>query len=152
MTRIAAMLSVIGVLVIGILIGALGTHLYFIDEIRRPKTPPRFQPDAFIERLTDELDLSREQLIAIREIGRETRERADALHREMLPRVRAEMDAARAAMEALLTDEQRERFERMRHVERQRIEQFWLGTGDRRGAGRPGPGGRPHNRPRPPID
>jgi protein CpxP len=158
------MISVVGVLVIGILIGALGTRLYFIDEIRRPAPQQRFRPDDFVERLTDELDLTREQLKDIREIGRETRERADALHQEMLPRVRAHMADARAELEALLTDEQRTKFDQMHERKRRDIERFLLGSGGgprgaRRGAGppqgrRPGPpqGGRPHDRPPRPTD
>lgn len=156
MTRFTALISVVGVLIIGVLIGALGTRLYFIDEIRRPGPPERFQPEAFVERLTDELDLTREQLDAIRRIGQETRERAGALHREMLPRVRAHMKDARGQLEALLTEEQRAKFDQMRKTERHRIEQFLLGNGSRRGAGRHGagarPGGRPHERPTRPID
>lgn len=178
MNRFAALISVIGVLIIGVLIGVLGTYLYFIDEIRRPDAEPRFRPDAFVERLTEELDLTREQLDTIRAIGRKTRERADALHRDMLPRVRAHMEDARTEMEALLTAEQRAKFEKMHQTERRRIEQFLLGSGGRNQRGRPrggppprhrpgapppgggprgggpdgGPGGGPGNRPPPPTE
>ena len=164
MTRFAALISIVGVLVIGILIGALGTRLYFINEIQRPGPQQRFQPEAFVERLTDELDLTGEQLKEIREIGRATRERADALHQQMLPRVRAHMEDARAELEALLTDEQREKFAQMHERERRGIERFLLGNGGSPRGGRrggrppsghrpgPPPGGRPHDRPPRPID
>jgi len=98
--------------------------------------PRRGGPDIFESgsALADRLRLTPQQRDSIERIMERDRQKADALFREMRPRLRARFDSTRVAVEAVLTPEQREEFRRYR--EERRAERR------RRGGERPpGPGG-----------
>ena len=156
MRRPVALLSIACVFLVGILVGALGTHLLYVRSFPRPDELPRGgRPGLrggpavgprFAERLERQLGLSEEQRREIDEILRESRKESNGLHDEMLPRIRAQVERTRQRIFEVLTPEQREEFERLRE-EHRGAERFFLG-GDvrhrRKGPGRRGP------RPQPP--
>lgn len=100
---------------------------------------PRGRPDIFEAGgpLDDRLRLTPQQRDTIQRIVERDRQKADSLFREMQPRLRARFDSTRAAVEAVLTPQQREEFRRFREEHRERRR--------RRGGGEraPGPGPAP---------
>jgi Spy/CpxP family protein refolding chaperone len=147
--RSIAILSVVGLFVIGILIGSLGAHLYYSHRLLQPDGPPGMGGKIFMDRLLTRLDLTPEQRREIEEILDESHARADEFRRSMAPEVRALMEQTHERLLAVLTPEQREIFEEMRRTHHQRAREWFLG-GHRPGHGRghghglgPGPPGPP---------
>jgi hypothetical protein len=147
--RSIAILSVIGLFVIGILIGSLGTHLYYAHRLLKPDGPPGEGGRIFMDRLLTRLDLTPDQRREIETILDESHARAEEFRRTMAPEVRALMDETHERLMAVLTPEQREIFEEMRRTHHRRAREWFLGA-HRRGPGL-GPGhGRGPNGPPPP--
>ena len=87
MKQTAAMVSVVGVFLIGILVGALGMQVYHNN---RPVPGPGGGPGMerrlkFAERLGSLLELTEEQREEIGTIRHESRIRAEAMRRKMEP-------------------------------------------------------------------
>ncbi|HEX2189555.1 MAG TPA: hypothetical protein VHG51_11685 [Longimicrobiaceae bacterium] len=84
--------------------------------------PRRGPPPIFEEGgpLDERLRLTPAQRDTIQRIVERDRARADSLFREMRPRLRARYDSTVAAVEAVLTPEQREEFRRFREEHRER--------------------------------
>lgn len=126
MKRSLALVSVVGLFLLGTVVGALGMHLY---DARHPFAgPPRdgARQEFHAERLGQLLDLTPEQKARIDEIRREGRAEGEALHREMLPKVREHMERTRRLIEEVLTPEQREKFDELAEQHRARFERFVL--------------------------
>jgi hypothetical protein len=148
--RWIAILSVTGLFVIGILIGSLGTHLYYAHKLLRPDGPPEMGVRMFMDRMEARLDLTPEQRVEIDRILEEGHAKAESYRELMAPRVRALMDQTHERLIAVLTPEQREIFEEMRRTHHRRAREWFLGgPGPRHGRG-PGPG--PPGPPPPPAD
>ncbi|MBD3868818.1 MAG: hypothetical protein IFK94_11890 [Acidobacteria bacterium] len=145
MKQTAAMVSVVGVFLIGILVGALGMQVYHNN---RPAPGPGGDPgmerrQQFAERLGRLLDLTDDQREEIGAIRQESRIRAEAMRRKMEPIVREEMEETRSRIMEVLTPEQQERLDQLGRRERQMVERFLLGE-----RGRPArPGRRGERRP-----
>lgn len=135
MNKVAAIAAVLAILVLGILVGVLGTHLFYAQKFRRPGLMPMMAGQMFAERLDHELSLSDEQRIAIAEILEQTRLEADAMRSEVRPRIAALLQQASERISEVLTPEQRRRFAQLREEHRGRAEHFLLGP--------PGPHGPP---------
>ena len=138
MKQTAAMVSVVGVFLIGILVGALGMQVYHNN---RPAPGPGREPGMerrvmFAERLGRLLELTPEQQEEIESIRHESRIRAEEMRREMAPVVREQMEEARRRIREVLTPEQQERLDQLGRRERQMVERFLLGERGR--PGRPG--------------
>jgi len=149
MKQTAAIVSVVGVFLIGILVGALAMHLYHAERqtwqpagrpgIDRPgfdrPGPDQAFPSRppFAQRLEKALDLSEEQQDEIETILEESREMSTAMRRELQKPVRELMEETRKAIHELLTPEQQARFSQLSRRERRMAERFFLGQ--------PGPGG-----------
>lgn len=144
MKRSAGLLAVLGVLVVGVAIGVVGTHLFYARMMRRPGGPPGFMGGSFGDRLEGHLDLTADQRRQIDEILTRTREEAEMLRHEMQPRLRALFETTETEIEAILTPEQQEKFRRLRETQRGRMDRFF---GPRGGRGRHGPP--PHRGPPP---
>jgi Spy/CpxP family protein refolding chaperone len=71
--------------------------------------------------LARQLDLTPEQREQIEAILREERSKADSVLRAVRPVLQARYDSANAAIRAVLTPEQRERFDRSREGRRERM-------------------------------
>jgi hypothetical protein len=154
MKQTAAIVSVVGVFLIGILVGALAMHLYHAErQTWQPVGRPGFdrhgpnQPfpsrPTFAQRLEEALDLSEEQQGEIEAIRRESREKSTAMRRELQKPVQELMEETRKAIHEVLAPEQQARFSRLSRRERRMAERFFLGQ--------PGPGGQrgPEGEPRP---
>ena len=146
MKRWIAILSVIGLFVIGILIGSLGTHLFYANRLLKPEGPPGMGKRMFTERLEARLNLTPEQRQEIHRILEESHVRAESFRDSMAPQVRALMEETHERITAVLTPEQLEKFEEMRQTHHQRAREWFLGGhgprhghGRGRGLGPPGP-------------
>lgn len=149
MKRASAVLAVLAVLLLGIVVGVLGTHLFYAQRFREPGRWSEMAGDFFARRLERELNLTEEQRQAIDQIMAESRVEGFALREEMRPRVSAMMRRTSERISEVLTPEQRQRFAELQEKHRGRAERFLLGP-----PGGPGPGrrGGPPRHDRPPTD
>jgi ElaB/YqjD/DUF883 family membrane-anchored ribosome-binding protein len=87
------------------------------------------------------LDLSEDQKKQIEDLLRVSRREAEEIRRELRPRLEKYLEATRARFDALLTPEQRSKFEKL-YREDSRAERFFLEHPPRPappGPGQPGP-------------
>jgi Spy/CpxP family protein refolding chaperone len=143
MKRSVAFVYVLGLFLLGILIGALATHLWYAQRpppepfggrggMRGPGHEMRHGPGHgpgpfFLERITRQLDLSPEQERRIAEIIEESHREAGRMREEMLPRVEARLEQTRQQILEVLTPEQRESFEDFHRRHRRVLERGVLG-------------------------
>ena len=106
--------GVVMVFLLGILCGSLATHLLYscrYDSLMRGRGEAH--EEMVVNRLERKLDLDERQLPQVRAIVHETHEGITALRRQTRPQMEALFESARTRISALLTPEQREKFERM---------------------------------------
>jgi Spy/CpxP family protein refolding chaperone len=154
MSRVLAIAAVVALFIAGIAVGALGTHLYYDHHFAGPGGGPQMLGHRFfMHRLHRQLALTPEQSRQVDRILDRTHQEAAGIREEMRPRVKALMDRAHHDIEAILTPEQREKFQRLLDDSRLRGYPFLLGPPDRRGPPWGGPGrgrgGPPPEGPRP---
>lgn len=133
MKRSVAFVAVLGLFLLGIVIGALGMHVY--DAHRPPHGPPfgaslrRGEPfgEHFAKHLERRLELTPGQLDAIHEILERSRQESREIREDVGPRVHDVMARAHEEILALLTPEQRERLEALAAEQPHRLERFLLG-------------------------
>jgi Spy/CpxP family protein refolding chaperone len=112
MKRAAAVATVAGVFLLGAVVGALATHVVHLRRLLvEHRGPPEFGLVA--EWLDRRLDLSREQAREIHGILERHHREMYELRREMMPQFDDRFAATVAQIEAVLTPEQRERFQRI---------------------------------------
>jgi len=144
MKRSIAFVYVAGLFLLGILVGALGMHLWYAQ---RPLPPPFDAPGVarggpghqpgrgpghgagpfFLERLERQLELTPEQSRQVEAILEESHREATELHEEMLPRVQAQLEQTRQRILEVLTPEQRQKFEEFHRHHRRVLERGVLG-------------------------
>lgn len=105
-------------LVSGVAIGALGTHLRYQREIRAAATEMKASPSGvrqfLLKRLTRHLDLDTAQQERIGAIVKETQEKElQPLFEEIKPRVLESLRNAEMRINELLTDEQKAKFKEL---------------------------------------
>ncbi len=132
MNRIAALASVAALFLVGVLVGGLGTYLFFVNQPHRP-APGGPRGDHFLELLERELALTTDQMRRIEQILEQSHAEGDALRREMLPRLRGAMTDTRDRIREVLTPEQQATFEKLRLQHWRRVERMFLGRGRRPG-------------------
>ncbi len=132
MNRVAAFASVAALFLVGVLIGGLGSYLFFENQPHRPG-PGGFRGDHFLELLERELALTTDQMRRIEEILGQSHAEGDALRREVLPRLRNAMAQTRDRIREVLTPEQQAKFEELQHQHSRRVERMFLGRGGRPG-------------------
>jgi hypothetical protein len=150
MSRFVALAAAVALVVSGIMIGSLGTYLLldrprFHEGLRPPPPMNAPPPGPFTREMESRLDLSEAQLGEIQTILRKGREQSDAIRRELRPRLESQLESTRASIAAVLTPEQRVRFEELVKQDRRRAERFFL-------EGPPGPPPPGLGRPGPPPD
>jgi hypothetical protein len=140
-----AIAAVVSLFFVGVVVGALGTHLFYAKQLRQAAAPPEAFVRGFEMQLERALDLTPDQMTSIREILREGHLESERLREELRPRVRAHMERMHARIDEVLSPEQRERFEEFRERQGRRADMFFLGPGHGPGHGPPpgrGPGRR----------
>jgi len=131
MSRFVALAAAIALVVSGVMIGALGTFLVlgrpgWHEPLRPPRPPFPPPPGPFTREMESRLDLSDDQSEKIRAILRESREQSEAIRRELRPRLESQLAATRTRIAALLTPEQRTKFEQLVKEDQRRAERFFI--------------------------
>ncbi|HJQ98971.1 MAG TPA: hypothetical protein VJ826_11710 [Candidatus Polarisedimenticolaceae bacterium] len=134
MSRFVAVGVAIALVLCGVIVGALGTYLILEGRGHRearwgpppPPHPPGPPPGPFTREMEDRLGLSREQLDKIHAILDASRDKADAIRRELRPRLEAHLEETRTEIAGVLDPEQRKRFEAMVEENKARADRFFL--------------------------
>lgn len=153
MNRFSAWVSVVALLVAGITIGALGMHLY--QEHRQGPFPGRFGPGGprtMARQLEEQLGLTREQSVQIREIREEGWRKGREMREQMRPLLEGQIEQTREKISKILDPEQRKIFDAWWRENRHRMHRYFLGEGrlPRRGPRFPPPESSPPEPPPPP--
>jgi Spy/CpxP family protein refolding chaperone len=80
----------------------------------------------FTREMEDRLDLSDDQWKQLQVILKQSREESEAIRRELRPRLESQLDATRAKIAALLTPEQKKKFDELVREDRRRADRFFL--------------------------
>lgn len=127
MRRAAALAAVLALFFVGVVIGGLGTHLYYAHRLGRPGAPLDMIARSFEDRLARELRLSDEQREQMAAILREGHEEGERIRAELAPRVHEHMQRVHERLLEILTPEQRRRFEELHEGNPRRADAFFLG-------------------------
>ena len=138
MNKGLAILVAAALLASGLMIGALGVHLFYAQRIARGGGPPMPVGPMFEPWLVRRLDLSETQRVEVRTILERSRAEAEELRREVGPRLERMNRQTAAAISEVLTPEQREKMDEQMARWKQRRHRFGPGDGPqhRRGFGR----------------
>jgi hypothetical protein len=130
MNRLKLTLGVILVLLVGALAGALGTKIYYQQRIERfaPVKPPHRRKIFMMKRLSDRLDLTKEQQPEIEKIVEDFQSRISAVRREYLPKIEEITDQSLRSMEEKLRPEQKKKLTKLRKRLKKRQERAFLRT------------------------
>jgi Spy/CpxP family protein refolding chaperone len=114
MKNIRPIYCILVVFVLGTLCGVLGTHLFYkcrMDSIIGAKGANR--EERLVEMLDRKLDLDTRQKEQVRAIVRETQEEVRQVRRQFRPQMEAAIGKGQVKISALLTPEQRKKYEQM---------------------------------------
>ena len=110
--RRTAILLVAVTFLAGALIGFAGGRAWSL--LRGPFHPPDFVRGRIVEHLDEALDLTPQQHEQVESIMKRHHERMRAISDGLRPQMRQEIDAANREVDAILTPQQREKFQKMR--------------------------------------
>lgn len=119
----------------GLAVGALGVHLFYAHRVVAFGAPPMPVGPMFERWLERSLELSEPQRREVGEILERSRFEAEVLRREMGPRLHAMNRQTIESIAAVLTPEQRERFEQEMTRWERRQRRFESGVGPARDRG-----------------
>jgi len=114
MKNIRPIYCILLVFLLGTLCGALGTHLVYkcrMDSIIGERGQQR--EERLVNRLDRKLDLDARQREQVRAIVRETQQEVRQVRRQFRPQMDAAIGKAQVKISALLTPEQRKKYEQM---------------------------------------
>lgn len=110
-TTIVALLVVLLTFTAGVMVGVFASHMMIL---RGGHGAPLFPARAMANRLDRRLDLTDAQRAKVEQIIRRSHDRIDGMWNDVRPRMREEIDRANAEISAILTPEQRAKFERLK--------------------------------------
>ena len=115
-TRTTAALSVVAVFIGGLLVGIAGDRFYLLRTHRLFPSDrgARFATRRIVEHLDRDLHLSPQQKIDVQRVIDQHHLRIDSVMSGIQPQVHAELEAANAEIDKILTPQQRETFKKMR--------------------------------------
>lgn len=110
-TTIVALLVVLLTFTAGVMVGVFASHMMIL---RGGHGAPLFPARAMVNRLDRRLDLTDAQRAKVEQIIRRSHANIDGMWNDLRPRMRTEVDKANAEISAILTPEQRAKFERLK--------------------------------------
>jgi len=126
MKRSVAALSILGVFLAGVLVGALALHLTYMHRLHEPGGMVGWGARLLARELKSDLDLTPEQARKVDAILADTRQEAMAVRRKSAPEMMAVLHRSRQRIEEILTPEQRKEFARLREKRLNRF-RHWMG-------------------------
>jgi len=114
MKNVRPIYCILVVFILGTLCGTLGTHLFYkcrMDSIIGERGQQR--EERLVNRLDRKLDLDAGQKEQVRAIVHETQEEVRQVRRQFRPQMEATLEKAQTKIGALLTPEQRKKYEQM---------------------------------------
>ncbi|HBL25348.1 MAG TPA: hypothetical protein DD490_00760 [Acidobacteria bacterium] len=127
MKRSTALAAVAGLFLVGVLVGILGTHLFYLRQLRQPGGMATLGNRFLAAGLDRRLDLTAEQRRQVDAILADAAREAREVRREMMPRVVEILDRSHHRLSAVLTPEQRQELERFRRQRGDRVRRLLLG-------------------------
>ncbi|MEM8962911.1 MAG: hypothetical protein AAGD38_15605 [Acidobacteriota bacterium] len=121
MNRLIALGLVLVVFVVGVTVGVFGTHVFYAKRISDPGKMAEFMSAVALRRLDRTLDLSDAQRIEIEAVLADARHDVLVVRRETEPRMVAILDHTHDRIAAVLTEEQRREFDRIRERMRRNL-------------------------------
>jgi Spy/CpxP family protein refolding chaperone len=125
--RSTAFIAVAALFLVGVLVGVLGTHLFYLRQLRQPGGMAAVGSRLLAADLDRRLDLTREQRRQVDAILADAARDARAVRREMMPRVLKILDRSQRRIAAVLTPEQRRELEHFRRRRGDRLRKLLLG-------------------------
>lgn len=126
MRRSVALLAVLGLFLVGVLVGVLGTHAFYLHKIERGGGVVGFATELFAKSLERRLDLDEGQKRQLEVILRDTHREFGVLHQDVGPRAMAILRRMQGRIEAMLTPEQSAEFHRFQEGSMRRFHRFLL--------------------------
>jgi len=105
-------LLVLAALIVGVLLGVAGDHLFLIH--RHELFHREFEAHRIVDRLDRELHLTAQQKSQIQRILDTHHQRMHDIMSNVRPRMRQEIEAGNAEIEKILTPQQREQFQHLK--------------------------------------
>jgi Spy/CpxP family protein refolding chaperone len=125
--RSTALLAVAALFLLGILVGVLGTHLFYLRQLRQPGGMAVVGSRFLANSLDRRLDLTPEQRRQVDAILADASREAGAVRSEMMPRILEILDRSHRRIAAVLTPEQRQELERFRRQRGDRLRRLLQG-------------------------
>jgi len=125
--RGTALLAATSLFLLGVLVGVLATHAFYLARIREPGGMFGLGMRLIATQLHWRLDLTDEQERQLDAILGDTQREAMALRAEFAPRALAVIDRSRERVLAILTPEQQDAFLRASAQQRRRAEELLIG-------------------------
>ena len=114
MRRSLAVLAVLGLFLVGVLVGVVGTHAFYLHRIHSQGGLVGFATHLLTDSLERRLDLDAAQKRQLAVILDDTHREMYQLHREIAPRVLAILQRTTTRIEAMLSPEQKQEYTRFR--------------------------------------
>jgi Spy/CpxP family protein refolding chaperone len=112
--RPVALAAIAALFLSGVLVGVLGTHLFYLRHLREPGWLVKTGAHLLAADLRRQLDLTPPQQRQVDAILADAQRDAVAVRREVMPRMLAVLDRSQSRIEAILTPQQREKLHRLR--------------------------------------
>lgn len=127
MKRSTALAAVIALFLVGVLVGVLGTHVFYLRQVRQPGGMAALGSRYLAAELDRRLELTPEQRGEVDAILADAAREAGEIRREMTPRMLEILERAHRRIAAELSPEQRRELERFRRQRGARVRRLLLG-------------------------
>jgi Spy/CpxP family protein refolding chaperone len=127
MRRSLAIASIAGIFLVGALVGALGTHVFYAHHFRHPGFLSALGTRWLAADLHRRLDLTAEQQRQVEAILADTRREALDIRHQMMPRITELMARTHERISRVLTPAQRTEFEKYHAERHDHIKRFIAG-------------------------
>jgi|CXWL01.1.fsa_nt_gi hypothetical protein len=125
MRRGTALLAIVALFLSGVLVGVLGTHVFYLAKIRQPGGLGELSASVLAWDLKHRLNLSPEQSQQVDSILADTRREGLEIRKQTVRDVLALVERSQGRLAEVFTAEQRAEFERYRQRHKTIVERFF---------------------------